>query len=87
MAANRAMVAAVRLDLAALGAVSDLTLDRAHEDGQAFGADEALQGRLRVGRGLDGVQLTTGQPEAARNLAGWGHHNLIVGPEMDQFMI
>ena len=74
------MVAAVRLNLAALGAVPDFTLDRPHEHGQAFGADEALQGRLGMGRGLDGVQLTNRQLEAAGNPAWRGHHDLVVGP-------
>jgi len=79
--ADRTMMTPIWLNLRALGTVSDLALDGPHDNGDVFGDDKLLKGRLRVSRRFDGVELFVAQLERARNLARRRHHNLIVGPE------
>ena len=81
---HRAVVAPVGLDLRAVGAVADLTLDGPHDHRDVFGDYQLLQGGLRVSRRLNRVELLAGQLEAARDFARRSHHNLVVRPETVQ---
>ena len=81
LSAHGAVVRAVRLDVRALRAVSDLCLDGPHGAGQVLCDEDLLQRELCVLRGLDPFHLGVGEPEPRRNRSRGREHCLVVGPD------